>query len=149
MSDSVQPHRQQSTRLPRPWDSPGKNTGVGCHFLLQCMKAKSESEVPQSHPTLRDPMDCSPPGSSIHGIFQARVLEWGAIAFSRIRVQERKLDIMVENNISREYSEECSKIEEMIPQMKTLLGTKHKTNPHLDTLERNHKYQRLKESCEA
>ena len=113
------------------------------------MKAKSESEVPQSRPTLRDPMDCSPPGSSIHGIFQARVLEWGAIAFSRIRVQERKLDIMVENNISREYSEECSKIEEMIPQMKTLLGTKHKTNPHLDTLERNHKYQRLKESCEA
>ena len=67
---------------PRPWDSPGKNTGVGCHFLLQCMKVKSESEVAQSCPTLRNPMDCSPPGSSIHGIFQARVLEWGAIAFS-------------------------------------------------------------------
>ena len=62
-----------------PWDSPGKNTGVGCHFLLQCMKVKSESEVAQSCPTLRDPMGCSPPGSSIHGIFQARVLEWGAI----------------------------------------------------------------------
>jgi len=61
---------------------PGKNTGVGCHFLLQCMKVKSESEVTQSCPTLRDPMDCSPPGSSIHGTFQARVVEWGAIAFS-------------------------------------------------------------------
>ena len=80
--DSVQPHRWQPTRLPRPWDSPGKNTGVGCHFLLQCMKVESESEVTQSYPTLSDPMDCSPPGSSIHGIFQARVLEWGAIAFS-------------------------------------------------------------------
>ena len=65
-----------------PWDSPGKNTGVGCHFLLQCMKVKSESEVTQSSPTLRDPMDCSLPGSSIHGIFQARVLDWGATAFS-------------------------------------------------------------------
>ena len=82
MSDSVPPHRRQPTRLHRPWDSPGKNTGVGCHFLLQCMKVKSESEVAQSCPTLRDPMDCSPPGSSAHGIFQARVLEWGAIAFS-------------------------------------------------------------------
>ena len=67
---------------PRPWDSPGKNTGVGCHFLLQCMKVKSESEVTQSRPTLSDPTDCSPPGSSIHGIFQARVLEWVAISFS-------------------------------------------------------------------
>ena len=63
-------------------DSPGKNTGVGCHFLLQCMKVKSETEVAQSCPTLSDPMDCSLPGSSIHGIFQARVLEWVAIAFS-------------------------------------------------------------------
>ena len=69
-------------QAPRPWDSPGKNTGVGCHFLLQGMKVKSESEVAQSRPTLSDPMDCSPPGSSTHGIFQARVLEWGAIAFS-------------------------------------------------------------------
>ena len=76
------PHRQKPTRLPCPWDSPGKNTGVGCHFLLQCMKVKSESEVTQSCPTLRDPMDCSLPGSSAHGIFHARVLEWGAIAFS-------------------------------------------------------------------
>ena len=68
--------------LPRPWDSPGKNTGVGCHFLLQCRKLKSESEVAQSCLTPSDPMDCSLPGSSVHGIFQARVLEWGAIAFS-------------------------------------------------------------------
>ena len=78
------PHRWQPTRLPRPWDSPGKNTGVGCHFLLQCMEVKSESEVAQSCPTLSDPIDCSLPGSSVHGILQARVLEWGAIAFSAI-----------------------------------------------------------------
>ena len=82
VSDSVRPHRWQPTRLPRPWDSPGKSTGVGCHFLLQCMKVKSEREVTQSYLTLSDPMDCSQPGSSIHRIFQARVLEWGAIAFS-------------------------------------------------------------------
>ena len=78
------PVAQQPTRLPRPWDSPGKNTGVGCYFLLQCMKVKSESEVAQSCLTLGDPMDYSLPGSSIHGIFQARVLEWGAIAFSEL-----------------------------------------------------------------
>ena len=82
MSDSVRPHRRQPTRLLCLWDSPGKNIGVGCHFLLQCMKVKSESEVAQSCPTLSDPMDCSLPGSSVHGIFQARVLEWGAIALS-------------------------------------------------------------------
>ena len=82
MYDSVRPHRWQPTRLPHPWDSPGKNTGVGCHFLFQCMKMKSESEVAQSCPTLS--MDCSLPGSSVHGIFQARVLEQGAIAFSRL-----------------------------------------------------------------
>ena len=69
-------------QAPRPWDSPGKNTGVGCHFLLQCRKVKSKSKVTQSCLTLSNPMDCSLPGSSIHGIFQARVLEWGAIAFS-------------------------------------------------------------------
>ena len=85
MSDSVRPHRWQPTRLPHPWDSPGKNTGVGCHFLLQCMKGKSEREVAQLCPTPSDPMDCSLPGSSIHGIFQARVLEWVAIAFSKIQ----------------------------------------------------------------
>ena len=76
MSDSVRA---------RPWDSPGKNAGVGCYFLLQCTKVKSESEVAQSCPTLSDPMDCSLPGSFVHGIFQARVLEWGAIAFSTFR----------------------------------------------------------------
>ena len=82
MSNSVGPLRRQPTRLRRAWDSPGKNTGVGCHFLLQCTKVKSESEVAQSCPTLSDPMDCSLPGFSVHGIFQAKVLEWGAIAFS-------------------------------------------------------------------
>ena len=69
-------------QAPRPWDSPGKNTGVGGHFLLQCMKVKSESEVAQLYPTPSDPMYCSLPGPSVHGIFQARVLEWIAIAFS-------------------------------------------------------------------
>ena len=83
MSDSVRPH---------PWDSPGKNTGVGCHFLLQCIKVKSESEVAQSCLTLRDPMDCSLPGSSVHGIFQARVLEWGAIAFSEVSIASFRKD---------------------------------------------------------
>ena len=82
VSNSVWPHRWQPTRLPRPWDSPGKNIGMGCHFLLQCMKVKSESQVAQSCPTLSDPMDCSPPGSSVHEIFQARMLEWVAISFS-------------------------------------------------------------------
>ena len=82
MSDSVRPHRRQPTRLPSPWDSPGKNPGVSCHFLLQCMKVKSESEVAQSCPTLSDPIDCSLPGSSLQKIFQARVLKWGDIAFS-------------------------------------------------------------------
>ena len=81
VSDSVQPHRWQHTRLPVPGIT-GKSTGVGCRFLLQCMKMKSESEVAQSCLTRRDPMDCSPPGSSIHGTFQARVLEWVAISFS-------------------------------------------------------------------
>ena len=80
----MRPHRRQPMRLPRPWDSPGKNTGVGCHFLLQCMKVKSESELAQSCPALCDPMDCSPPGSCIHGIFQARILEWVAISLSRV-----------------------------------------------------------------
>ena len=82
-----------------PWDPPGKNTGVGCHFLLQCMKVKSESEVAQSCPTLRDPMDCSPPGSSVHGIFQARVLEWGAIAFSWVLFKLHSQNNAICNNI--------------------------------------------------
>ena len=93
MSDSVRPHRRQPTRLPRPWDSPGKNTGVGCHFLLQCMQVKSKSEVAQSCPTLRDPVDCSLPGSSVRGFFQARVLEWGAIAFSNIHTTMHKMGV--------------------------------------------------------
>ena len=63
-------------------EGPDKNTGVGCHFLLQCMKVKSESEVTQSCPTLGDPMDCSLPGFSVHGILQTRTLEWVAISFS-------------------------------------------------------------------
>ena len=79
MSDSVRPHRRQPTRLPH---SPGKNTGVGCHFLLQCMKVESEREVVQSCQTLSDPKDCCLPGSSVHGSFQTRVLEWGASALS-------------------------------------------------------------------
>ena len=82
VDDSVRPHRQQPTRLPQPWDSPGKNTGVGCHFLLQCMKVKSESEVAQSCPTLRDPMDCSLPGSSTHEIFQPSTLRQWSHCFS-------------------------------------------------------------------
>ena len=75
----MRPHRLQPARLSPPWDSPGENTGVGCHFLLQCVKVKSERQVAQSCQTLSEPMDCSPPGSSVHEIFQARVLEWGAL----------------------------------------------------------------------
>ena len=100
MSDSVRPHRWQPTRHPRPWDSPGKNTGVGCHFLLQCMKVKSESEVAQSCPTLSDPTDCSLPGSSVQGIFQARVLEWGAIAFSMEGANQWNLELELKHRLS-------------------------------------------------
>ena len=91
----MRPHRWQPTRLPHPWDSPGKNTGVGCHFLLQCMTVKSESEVAQSCLTLSDPMDRSLPGSSVLGIFQARVLEWGAIAFSKYSSTAVKLEYLL------------------------------------------------------
>ena len=94
MSDSVQPQRRQPIRLPHPWDSPGKNTGVGCHFLLQRMKVKSESEVAQSCLTLSDLMNCSLLGSSVHGIFQARVLEWGAIAFSDLGTKQDKIGLL-------------------------------------------------------
>ena len=93
----MRPHRWQSTRLRCPWDSPGKNTGVGCHFLLQCMKVKSESKVAQSCPTLSDPMECSLPGSSTHGIFQARGLEWSAIAFSNREMRNLQLSGIQEN----------------------------------------------------
>ena len=82
----MRPYSWQPTRLRHPWDSPGKNTGVGCHFPLQCMKVRSESEVAQLHLTLRNPMDCSPLGSSIHGVFQARVLAWVVIAFIYIYI---------------------------------------------------------------
>ena len=84
----MRPYRRPPTRLLCPWDSPVKNTGVGCHFLLQCMKVKSQSQVAQSCLTLSDLMDCSLPGSSVHGIFQARVLVWGAIAFSSERLRK-------------------------------------------------------------
>ena len=91
VSNSVRLHRQQPTRLCCPWDySPGKNTGVGCHFLLHCVKVKSESEALSRVLTHSDPMDCSLPGSSIHGVFQARVLEWGAVAFSEQRPSTAK-----------------------------------------------------------
>ena len=117
MSDSVRPHRRQPTRLPHPWDSPGKNTGVGCHFLLQCRKGKSESEVAQSCPTLSDPMDCSLPGSSVHGIFQARVLEWGAIAFSDTNhnsfkkyLNSQLLSLILSDYISFNHQEICRKV---------------------------------------
>ena len=105
MSNSVRPHRRQPTRLPRPWDSPGKNNGVGCHSLLQCLKVKSESEVTQSYPTLSDPMDCSLPGCSIHGIFQARVLEWGAIAFSMEILAEVFIIVFSEKRSGKETAE--------------------------------------------
>ena len=107
MSDSVRPHRWQPTRLPRPWDSPGKNTGVGCHFLLQRIKVKSESEVAQSCPTLFDPIDRSLPGSSTHGIFQARVLEWVATAFSGTHTHTSYLSVShthTQNQSSRRLS---------------------------------------------
>ena len=88
----MQPHELWPVRLLCPWGFPGKSTGVDCHFLLQCMKVKSESEVALSCQTLSDPMDCSLPGSSVHGVSQARVLEWGAIAFSiwKLRSKEFK-----------------------------------------------------------
>ena len=99
MSDSVRPHRRQPTRVRCPWDSPGKNTGVGCHFLLQCMKVKSENQVAQLCPTPSDPMDCSLAGFSIHGIFQARVLEWGAIAFSSATRDKEGHSIMIKRSV--------------------------------------------------
>ena len=91
-----------ATRLPRPWDSPGKNTGVGCHFLLQGMKVKSEREVAQLCPTLSDPMDCSLPGSSAHGIFQAKVLEWGAILRENFSISSHVLSKSVRKHFNKE-----------------------------------------------
>ena len=107
MSDSVRPHRRQPTRLPHPWDSPRKNTGVGCHFLLQCMKVKSKSEVTQSCPTISDPTDCSLPGSSVHGIFQARVLEEVVIAFSTCVLSCIQLFVIPWTIIHQEFSKQA------------------------------------------
>ena len=106
MSDSVRPHRQQPIRLPRPWDSPGKNTGVGCHFPLQCMKVESDSEVALSFSTPSDPMDCSLPGCSVHGIFQARVLEWGAIAFSKLQSYGNQNSMLLEQKQTHSSTEQ-------------------------------------------
>ena len=108
LSGTLQPHRRQPTRLPCPWDSPGKNTGMGCHCLLQCIKVNSESEVTQSCLTLSDPMDCSPLDPSIHGIFQARVLEWGAIAFSRMKGLERYYSLFPCLNFSNFPTQNCT-----------------------------------------
>ena len=91
----MRPHRRLPTRLPRPWDYPVKSTGVGFHLLLRCRKVKSESELAQSLPTLSDPLDCSPPGSSIPGIFQARALEWGAIALSILSMEHIFLNLLL------------------------------------------------------
>ena len=108
VSDSLRPHRRQPTRLRRLWDSPGKNTGVGCRFLFQCMKVISESEVAQSCLTLPNPMDCSLPGSSVHGIFQARVLEWGAIVFSPNDIlRTQKPQVIISLILSLFLSDSC------------------------------------------
>ena len=115
MPDSVRPHRRQPTRLRRPWDSPGKNTGVGCHFLLQCTKVKSESEVDQSCPTLSNPMDCSPPGSSVHGISLARVLEWGAIDFSVGSPRVKYMGLFKENRAILSFRLTCHNHLNMFP----------------------------------
>ena len=115
LSNPVQLHRQQPTRLLCPWDSPGKNTGVGCHFLLQCMRVKSESEVAQSCPTVRDPMDCSLPGCSVHGIFQARALEWGAIAFSTVQYTSDIIKFRPPIPLRQTYKLENNYITEILP----------------------------------
>ena len=116
VSDSVRPQRRQPTRLPHPWDSPGKNTEVGCHYLLQYMKVKSESEITQSCPTTNDPVDCSLPGSSVHGICQTRVLEWGAIAFSiwhtnklQLRMYPR-VKLLIKNRFMSRFSSYCQTV---------------------------------------
>ena len=119
VSNSYRPHGLQPNRLLRPWDSPGKNTGVGCHFLLQCMRVKSENEVAQSCPTLTDPMDCSLTGSSVHGIFQARVLEWGSIAFSKIYMRSSLME-----NVER-YGASKTKLETKTSTNKTWIHSTH------------------------
>ena len=108
MSDSVRPHRRQSTRLPCPWDSPGKNTGVGCHFLLQCMKVKSEREVAQSCPTLRDPMNCSPRVSSIHGIFPGKSTGVGCHHTLQLQVLLLCRTLVAQSSLTLCYPMDCS-----------------------------------------
>ena len=128
MSASVRPHRRQPTRLLCPWGSPGKNTGVGCHFLLQWMKVKSESEVAQLCLTLRNPMDCSLPGSSVHGVFQARVLEWVAIAFSTrssLVAQRLKRLLSMQGTWVRSLGREDSLKKEMSTHSSILAGKSH------------------------
>ena len=115
VSNSVQPHRRKPARLPCPWDSPGKNIGVRGHFLLECMKVKSDSEVTQSFPTLSDPMDCSSPGSSVHGILQARVLEWGAIAFSKKCNRVKQLFITLPDSVDQEFGKSTAKAAYLCP----------------------------------
>ena len=128
MSNSVRPHRRQPTRLCCPWDSPGKNTGVGCHFLLQCMRVKSESEVTQSCSTLSDPMDCSPPGASIHGILQARVLKWGAIAFFLLALNLHHL-CKWHHHIHSQWLKSQTSQSSLIPLIASLLTTHSMASP--------------------
>ena len=126
MSDSVRPHRRQPTRLCRPWDSPGKNTGVGCHFLFQCMKVKNESESAQSCPILCDPIDSSPPGSPVPGILQARTLEWVAISFSRVT---GKFGLGIQNEAGQRLIEFCQENALVIA---NTLFEQHKRRLHMD-----------------
>ena len=120
---TVRPHRWQPTRHPCPWDSPGKNTGVSCHFLLQCVKVKSDSEVAQSCPTRSDPMDSSLPGCSIHGIFQARVLKWGATAFSSLMGSQKvRHDLATEQQLRS-----CAKSLSHVQHFVTLGSSVHET----------------------
>ena len=117
----MRPHRRQPTRLPHPWDSPGKNIEVGCHFLLQCRKVKSESKVAQSCLTPCGPMDCSLPGSPIHGIFQARVLEWGAIAFSPLCMYLKIIkNICAQKTFTQIFIETLSIVSKQQKQLKCL-----------------------------
>ena len=138
MSDSVRPHRQQPTRLSHPWDSPGKNTGVGCHFLLQCMKVKSEIEDAQSCPTLSDSMDRNLLGSSVRGIFQAGVLEWVAIAFSPMDTSLSKFQELV---IYREAW--CAAIH-VVTKSRTQLSDWTELNPMLKKHSQGENLERIK-----
>ena len=140
MSNSVRPPRRQPTRLPRPWDSPGKNTGVGCHFLLQCMKGKIESEVAQLCPTLSDPIDCSPPGSSVHGIFQAEYWSGMPLPSLEYKCTHKHLlnmEIELEENFQINY---YNNIHSLCLLFKLLLATYYA----LKYLHKNYKYNRKK-----